>query len=449
MKKYILLICTGFVFSLFANDSMIVDDAKIFTKNTKLMKMYKLYNKNLLKEFDIDFRIATTTTKDDISMFSYKLFNKLQKNTKSHSGKALLLVLNTKQDKVRLEVSMALESVYTDAFVSYVERKGFVPYFRDGKIFDGIYMALELVRDRAYEAKQHKEFMPPMNTKSIGAGAKTKAYINKKDKYAKVGKNIKTIKDDTPKDILKKYIVSLKTHNKNPNLDIYTKKTQTFFANHTVTDINQDNEVRFLKNCVDSKKTLYSDDYQYAVMLNDPEQQRTCTPHFFKKEQGIWKLDIATMAQILRFNASMQWHFDMDKRLLQDGLYYTFAFDKLWFDKNGFPFKTTKKERKDDSIRWGFSCSGWYNPGEDIRRYPKKYIKCWIDRVWPGSPAQVRLGLNVYDYIYAVGEGSQRKSNVTYTEFMQYMKNIPSGSIAVVEVKRNNTKTVVRRGIAP
>jgi len=433
--------------SLYA--SMVLDDANILSKDKRLIKMYKLYNKKLLEDFDIDFRVATTNTKDNIDIFSNKLFKKLQKDSKSHSGKALLLVLNVKQDKVRLEVSMALEGVYTDSFVSYIQRKGFVPYFRDSKILDGVYMALELIRDRAFEAQKGKEFMPPMKSKSIGAGAKTKAFFNQKDIYAKDGENVQAFTKSTPLDVLKSYMRSLKSHNKNPNLDIYTDKTKVFFANHTVTDINQNNEIKFLKNCIDTKKTLFSDDNHYAVLLNDPVKQRKCTPHFFKKEHGKWKLDIATMAQTLRFNQTMQWHFDMQNRLKDDGIYYAFAFDKLWFDKNGYPYKTTKKERKTDDMRWGFSCNGWYNPGEDVKNHPKKYIKCWINRVWPGSPAQVRLGLVEYDYIYSVGEGSNKIDNVTYVEFMKYMKNLSKGEKATVVVKQRNKKTIKRVGIAP
>jgi len=448
MKKYLfLLLVSGFV-ALFALESMVVDNANILAKDKRLMKMYKLYNKNLLKEFDIDFRVATTKSPADINLYANKMFAKLQKDTKSRSGKALLLVLNTKQDRVRLEVSMALEGVYTDAFVSYIERKGFVPYFRDNKILDGVYMALELVRDRAYEAKEHKEFMPPMKSRSIGAGAKTKAFLNTKDKNAKSGKSVKTLQTDSPKDILNKYISALKAHNKNPNLEIFTQKSRDFFAKHTVTDINQNNEVRFLKNCMKSKKTLYSDDGEHAVTLNDPEDERTCTPHFFKKEQGVWRLDIATMAQTLRFNAPMQWHFDMKERLKGEGKFYAFAFENIRFNHNGFPFKTMLKERKDEESKWGFMCSSWYVPGADVKNYPDENYRCWIKRVWAGSPAHVRLGLSEYDYIFGVGRGSESIKNVSYKGFMHYMKNVPSGSIARVVVIRDN-KFIVREGVVP
>lgn len=429
--------------------NIIIDDAYVLQDDKNLLKTYAEYNEWLLKEFDIDFRVVTTLTEEDIDTFTNKEFSRLQKDTRSQSGKALLLVINTIQDKVRLEVSMALEPIYTDAFISYIERKGFIPYFRDNKVADGMYMATELVKDRAYEAAQDKEFMPPMQSKSIGAGAKAKALIGQKDPNAKKGKNIESFTHNTPKQVLEKYIDGLKKHNKNPNLDIYTEATKEFFRNWTLTDINQNNEVRFLSPCMGNKKTFYSSDDNYAVMLNDPVNDRTCSPYFFKKESGKWKLDFATMSRTLRFNVEMLWHFDKKERLKGEGMYYAFAFDGLQFNKDGYPFYP--KYPKSDELKWGFQCSIWYYPNErdKAESNPQKYVRCKISRVWAGSPAEVRLGLSVHDYIHAVGEGSNRKENVTQAEFMNYMNSVPSGQKVTVDIRRNNKELIVREGIAP
>lgn len=432
-----------------AEADIITDDAYVLLDDQKTMKMYKEFNEELLKTFDIDFRVITVSNNEDIDIFSNKEFTRLQKESRSKSGKALLLVINTLQDKIRLEVSMALEPIYTDAFVSYIERKGFVPYFRDNKIADGIYMATALSRDRAFEASEGKEFMPPMESKSIGGGAKTDAPIGQKDPDAKQGDNILANVGETPMNVLKKYLVAIKKHNKNPNLDIYTGSTKEFFKKWTVTEINQDNEVKFLSPCMDNKKTYYSQDDNYAVMLNDPVERRKCSPYFFKKEQGKWKLDFATMSRILRFNVDMLWHFDKKERLKGEGIYYAFAFDGLTFDKNGYPFHP--KKPKTDDMRWGFQCSPWYYPEDEekIKTEPDKYVRCWIRIIWRGSPAEVRLGLETHDYIHAIGEGVDYKENITTADFMQYMKSVPSGQMVTVVIRRNNRELVVRQGIAP
>ena len=414
-----------------AQINVIIDDADVLHDNKKLLKMYREYNENLLDEYDIDFRIVTTTGAENIDTFANKQFTKLQKESRSKSGKALLLVINTVQDKVRLEVSLALEPVFTDAFVSYIERKGFVPYFREYKIGDGVYMATELVHDRAVEAAAGKEFVPPMASRSIGGGAKTKANIGITDPDAKKGAPVTAHATDTPLDVMERYLDVLRAHNKNPNLDIYTDATKAFFSTWTVTDINQDHEVHNIVPCRAHYETLYDFNDSHAVVAARPyDKYRTCSPYFFKKEENKWKLDIATMAETLRFNAQMQFHFDMEKRLQGEGMYYAFAFDGYGFDGNGYPRKYAIKDDKWKKYRWKYTCDGYYHPGDK-----KEDARCWITYALPGGPADVRLGLEGLDKIYGFGEGVHRKTNVTVDEFMDYLNSISRGDVATVIIE--------------
>ena len=414
-----------------AQKNIIIDNAFVLSENEKLMKMYRQYNEGLLKDFDIDFRVITTTTDEDIDTFANKEFRKLQKESRSKSGKALLLVINTIQDKVRLEVSQALEPIYTDAFVSYIERKGFVPYFREFKIADGVFMATELVYDRATEAAAGKEFMPPMASKSIGAGAKTKAHIGIADPNAKKGSAVYANSSDTPKDVMQCYLKVLKTHNKNPDLDIYTNTTKAFFRNWTVTDINQDNEVHNIMPCLPDYDTLYDSKHNHAVLAVLPyDKHRTCSPYFFKKEDGKWKLDIATMAQSLRFNAQMAFHFDKKKRLQKEGKYYAYAFDGYWLDRYGYPHRYTKKSDEWSKYRWKYSCNGYYHPGDK-----KEDMHCWIRVIYPGGPANMRLGLEGGEKIYGFGEDENERLGVTIRELIDYLNSIPKGEVATIIIE--------------
>jgi len=412
-------------------ENVIIDDAYVLLDDKKLMKMYREYNEGLLQDYDIDFRVVTTSTQEDIDTFANKQFAKLHQESRSKSGKALLLVINTLQDKVRLEVSQALEPVFTDAFVSYIERKGFVPYLREYKIADGVYMATELVHDRATEAAAGKEFVPPMVSKSIGGGAKTKAHIGIADPDAKKGEQVDAHLSDTPMDVMERYLEVLKAHNKNPNLDIYTDTTKAFFRKWTVTEINQDHEVHNIAPCKPHYETLYDTDETHAVLAVRPyDKHRTCSPYFFKKEAGKWKLDIATMAQTLRFNAQMQFHFDKQKRLEKEGKYYAFAFDGYTFDTHGYPHKYTKGQAEWAKYRWKYSCNGYLHPGDK-----REDAHCWINNALPGGPAEVRLGFEPYDKIYGFGEGIDRKEHVTVDALMDYLNSVPSGEVATVIIE--------------
>ena len=429
---------------------ILIDDAALLGEDPKFMKAFYEFNRDLLRRYDIDFRVVTTLSEEGIDLQANRLFNRLQQKSRSHSGKALLLLINPLQDKVRLEVSQALEPIYTDAFVSYLERKGMIPYFRDNKVANGAFMMMELIHDRANDAQTGKEFVPPMDSRSIGGGAKSAAKIGEADPQAKKGAPIDVGSGESPEKVLRKYLQALETHNRNPDLEIYTKATRDFFRKHTVTTINQDNEVRFLSPCLPKQTTLYGEDGEHAVIAALPyDKQRTCSPYFFKKEEGKWRLDIATMARMLRFNTQMAFHFDPRERLRGEGIYYAYAFDGYAFDANGYPY--TPREKMPDDARWGFRCGTWFYPKdrENVKREPKKYYRCGIVKVWRGSPAEVRLGLRPGDYIYGVGQGAARIDNATYVQFMDYMKQVPSGARAVVTVRVNHREEIVRRGIAP
>jgi len=429
---------------------ILVDDAALLGDKPKLLRDYYKFNEMLRKDYDIDFRVITTLSEEDIDRFANRKFNELQKESRSKSGKALLLVINPIRDKVRLEVSQALEPIYTDAFVSYVERKGMVPYFRDDKVADGIYMMAELISDRAIEARKGKEFLPPMPSRSIGAGAKSQAKIGRKDPEAKAGPKIEA-HGKSPIEVLQQHLELMRNHNRNPDQPIYSRATRKFLRKWTVTEVNMDNEVRFLTPCMGGTSTKISPDGRHAVLLNEPlDRHRTCSPYFLVKEDGQWRLDLADMSRILRFNQEMLWHFDKKERLQGEGIHFAFAFDGYQLDRHGYPHSVDPEKAKPADARWGYTCKAWYRPGED----PAKLTRCWIARVWPGSPAEIRMGMEVYDYVYAVGEGDSRIENVSYRQFMEYMKSIPSGEIATVEMERyrkgeKSPSRVIRKGIAP
>ena len=443
MKSLALFILLALVFSGCSDDSSstkraetLIDNASLLAGKEQLINDYLAYNQRMLEDFDIDFRVLTTNNDEDINAFANTIFNRLQEDSYSHSGKAILLIINSKQDKVRIEISMALEPVYTDIFVSYLEHNGLLPYFRAGKVADAVFVAAELVRDRAYEANRGQEFMPPMESRSMGGGAKTSAKIGQNDPDAKRGEMVQAPVDADPERVMAIYLQTLKRHNKNPDLEIFTTATQKFFRQWTVTDINQDNEFRFFSKCTDAK-IIYSDDQQFAV-LSSPVAQRTCSPYFFAREEGQWKLDIATMAKTIRFNADMQWHFSLqDKK--RYGQTYAFAFNNLSFDKNGYPYRQKKK------LRWGFGCGGWYRPGED----PDKLTRCWINNLQTGGAAQELLDLKINDRVVAAGYGSEHIDNISFRQFINYMGGVEKGENVTVTVVREGDKKVTLHAIAP
>lgn len=400
-------------------DRIIMDETFVFDKNSKLMQDYLNYNTYLLDEFDIDFRVITTNSLEEINFFTNQRFSDL--NSRSIQGRTILLVLNIAQDKARVEVSTALEHIFTDSFVSYVERKGIIPYFQDNRLEEGIFMLIELIKDTAMDSSLGLGSKKELKSKSIGAGAKTEAKIGQANPDAKKGKQISSSLDDSPSDVLQKYFHSLVTHNKNPNLEIYTKQTQDFFSARTVTDINQDNELRFTKGC---NKGKYYYTHTHAALVQ-PLKPRTCAPYFFKKEEGSWKLDFYTMSKVLRFNTQMMWHFDMKTKpkYLQN---YEIFFQNLRYDENGFPFYKQRKK-----LKWGFTCESWYAVGNEDKE------RCWISWLSEKGKAKNLLRLKIGDKIMRLGLSPQSLENPSIDNMMEYMKSANPGQKVSLSVLRD------------
>lgn len=108
--------------------------------------------------FDIDYRVITLNGQEDVNLYAAEMFKQKDIGGESKQHRGLLLLIDAQNDQVRLEVSGNLESVYTDAFVAYIEQRQMVPFFNEGKVAAGIFATGELVRIRAGDAEKGDEF---------------------------------------------------------------------------------------------------------------------------------------------------------------------------------------------------------------------------------------------------------------------------------------------------
>ncbi|MDH3738308.1 MAG: TPM domain-containing protein, partial [Alphaproteobacteria bacterium] len=126
---------------------LVVDDASLMTEDERAF--LASFHSFLIQDHDIDYRVVTVDGAGDINRFTTESFAKLFADSRSASGRGLLLVVDPVGDRVRLEVAFALEGVFPDAFIAYIEQRQMVPFFRDGRIADGILASTELIALRA------------------------------------------------------------------------------------------------------------------------------------------------------------------------------------------------------------------------------------------------------------------------------------------------------------
>jgi uncharacterized protein len=129
------------------------------------------YRDRLRKDHDIDYRLITARSPGDVHWASHEAFAALQVGERSGSGRGLLLVIDPAAERVRLEVAAALEGVFTDAFVDYLEQRQMAPFFHEDRVADGILAATELIVARAEAAAAGESFGPGADALFGFAGA--------------------------------------------------------------------------------------------------------------------------------------------------------------------------------------------------------------------------------------------------------------------------------------
>ena len=313
------------------NIQTVYDEAGILSKDQAAF--IRDYHRELFKDHDIDYRVLIPRDVQDVdnSTRAYKEFESRKVGTLSRSGRGLLLLVDPYQNEVRLEVSLALEGIYTDAFVSYIQHRQMIPFFQGSRISDGILATTEMIFARAQEAQAGNEFNQPMESKSAGGGAINPAQIGAgEDRTFRQGPNVSVAAGD-PHTALKAYRKAMDERNGNPGLSIYTKETQAMLSGWTVTPAQMDNEAKNLKNCLPGTPVTEN---KFAVIRFSVKERR-CPPYFFQSEDGAWKLDLTMMQKAIRFNHRNQWHFDLNYKPQSES--YGFAFTGWRFDKYGFP----------------------------------------------------------------------------------------------------------------
>jgi uncharacterized protein len=130
----------------------------------------------LLSQYDVDDRVMTVASAEDLSAFAVQSFEAGRVGSQSRTGRGLLLVVDAAGEHVRLEVSCELEAVFVDSFVAFVEREQMAPFFAAGRVGDGIVATSELIAARAEAAIAGAEISErAAEASSAGAGAESRA----------------------------------------------------------------------------------------------------------------------------------------------------------------------------------------------------------------------------------------------------------------------------------
>ena len=314
-----------------AEDDLVADKAGLMSDEQR-QRMAE-HHGFLLTDHGVDYRVVTDRGTGDIVAYGVKQFKAMEVGALSGTGRGLLLVVDADQDEVRLEVGLALEGVFTDAFVAYVEQRQMVPFFRAGRVADGILATTELIVTRAQEARRRQAFDAPAGTTgSGGGGATAKAKIGAGSERAAVPTGPVAAAGSSPEETLQAYFSAMAERDTRTDLPIYSSATQRMLKGWVMTPAQMDNVVRSYRGCRTDGSTANQSGNRAVIRYRISD--RGCSPWFFRVEGGRWRLDMTLMQSAIRFGRNNAWRFAGGPPAD-----YAFAFSDWSFDRNGFPKK--------------------------------------------------------------------------------------------------------------
>lgn len=309
------------------SDRLVDDGAGLLTDVER--ERIATFHDLLLADFDIDYRVVTTTQGGDIEQFAAVRFADVATGALGESAHGLLLVIDPAVDRVRLEVGYALEGSFTDAFVAYIEQRQMVPFFASGRVADGILATTELIVAHAQDATARAGLDSGIALPgSGGAGASATARIGA---GRQVGHpDTQAAAGSSPAATLASYLAAMGRRDGNPALDIYTPESRRMLAEWVMTPAQMDNVVRQYRSC-HAAPTQLAPGGRRAV-IRYPVRERRCAPWFFERSGGAWQLDLTMMQHAIRFGRDNSWHFEIGAEHP-----YGFAFEDWTLDDYGYP----------------------------------------------------------------------------------------------------------------
>jgi uncharacterized protein len=282
----------------------------------------------LLADHDVDYHVETVSGAEDLDAFAAERFAELGVGQGSRAGRGLLLVIDAEHDQVRLEVGRSLEGSFPDAFVAYVEQRQLVPFFRAGRVGDGVLATTEILVSRIQGVRTRLEWSEDAGPAgSAGGGARAAAQIGRGDDGAfRSGPDVSAA--DTPEGTVRAYLDAMRARNGNADLDLYTPTTRAFLRGRVLTPAQMDLVSRTYRACHAEPARVSGN---RAVIRYAP-QERVCAPFFLLREDGSWRLDLEAASRSIRFGRSNAWRVE---RSVPSP--YTFGFEGWRFDAHGFP----------------------------------------------------------------------------------------------------------------
>ncbi len=226
---------------------------------------------------------------------------------KKHDGRGILLLLAAEEKQVKLEISLELEDVFTDAFSGYAEDLQLRSYFLSDQLGIGLVALMEEMENRAYikhQGNYTKGQIAQLDSQYLSQGAGTTRDLNRFENEEIHSSGGRYPAGRTPVEAWQNLITSWRDKARDPNLGVYSAITRLTYRDFTnLPDSRYEKDYRTYRN----KSYEVISDGQYAVIYFGKKDGWENAPFLFARTEAGWQFDIVHQRKYIRMGRSPKW----------------------------------------------------------------------------------------------------------------------------------------------
>ncbi|UCG06616.1 MAG: TPM domain-containing protein [Desulfobacterales bacterium] len=226
---------------------------------------------------------------------------------KKHDGRGILLLLAAEEKQVKLEISLELEDVFTDAFSGYAEDLQLRSYFLSDQLGIGLVALMEEMENRAYIKHQDnytKGQIAQLDSQYLSQGAGATRDLNRFENEEIHSSGGRYPAGRTPVEAWQNLINSWRDKARDPNLGVYSAITRLTYRDFTnLPDSRYERDYRTYRN----KSYEVISDGQYAVIYFGKKDGWENAPFLFARTEAGWQFDIVHQRKYIRMGRSPKW----------------------------------------------------------------------------------------------------------------------------------------------
>ena len=226
---------------------------------------------------------------------------------RKNDDRGVLLLLAAREKQVKLEISLELEDVFTDAFSGYAEDTQIKPHFLGGQLEIGLVALMEEMENRA-RIKHQGDYtggqIARLDRQYLSQGAGAARDLSRLTTEKVLPGDGRYPAGQTPQKAWQNLIASWRDKVRDPNLGVYTAATRLAYRDFTnLPDSRYEKDYRTYR---DKSYEVIAND-TYAVIFFGKKDGWENAPFLFARTDAGWQFDIVHQRKYIRMGRNPKW----------------------------------------------------------------------------------------------------------------------------------------------